>query len=116
MTAQATRSSVRIHDVILFYTKMDVRHPCTIFSSRYSEDYVKDFYRHARHQMAGDTRLAMTSPAPACGKGTLSTKFLGRATRLLALQQSEKMQELYAQGSHLSRRSLATVPALQALP
>lgn len=95
----------RVHDVILFYTKMDIAQRSEIYQP-YGETYINSFYRYVdadgrRYQLDN-----ITGPGGA-SKGNPQYEFLG-VTRYWRYTR-EKMQGLYEQGK-IVQTSPGSVP------
>jgi DNA modification methylase len=106
-TKQGRRQHGRIHDIILFYTKLDnwVWNPIHI---PYDQEYIDAFYKHTEEGTGRRYRLGdLTGPGGAA-KGNPSYEVMG-VTRYWRYSK-EKMEELIQQGRIIQTRSGA-VPA-----
>jgi DNA modification methylase len=98
---QGSQHMGRIHDVILLYTKGET-FTWNMQYQPYSEDYVRDFYKHVDPNTGRRYRLSDTTGPGGATKGNPHYEFLG-VTRYWRFSR-ERMEELHREGRIIQTR------------
>ena len=104
---QGSKHLGRIHDVIFLYSKSESFHWNMQYTD-YSEDYVRDFYKHIEADTGRRYRLSDTTGPGGAAKGNPHYEFLG-VTRYWRFSR-ERMEQLYQEGRIVQTKP-GTVPA-----
>ncbi len=105
---QGRKQHGRIHDVLLFYSKLEQTHTWNQRYTRYDQQYVDQFYRHVETDTGRRYRLGDITGPGGAAKGNPSYEVMG-VTRYWRYSKV-KMEELIAQG-RVIQTSPGSVPA-----
>ena len=105
---QGRKQHGRIHDVLLFYTKLEANHTWNQLYTQYDRQYVDEFYRHIEAGTGRRYRLGGITGPGGAAKGNPSYEVMG-VTRYWRYSKA-RMEELIAEG-RVIQTSPGGVPA-----